>query len=382
MLSIKPGSHARRIIILLLYTGEFPYYSLGMLGEIQTVKYVVRRMAQTQEVKNESGETIFYGKILNISGKGQLKTIRLNAPVLKKIESIFPDHLEFYRSLTRNHHFKAEALKIERNHRVAESIAMFLMAGVELLPSKVPTLQVISDNKYPYDDPVLYHSRYLKTLRKDELKKNQYTRMIGAVFYGSGCYCVYNTRNAIMKWCGDGENKAKKHIEDIAKVNSFITKVDHAILFGKNYDIAERTLLGLESDSKEKSVFGHIFHHIHFVPLNEFGVKLLQLYTTPYWKEDVLEQFFEAHQIRREVGVFQYDAKVGDTHFLSFMDSDIVKLRSVRNHIQTTPTALTVICFEEQTTFLKSYMGQNIRLKIIKIDEMMDTLECERRKII
>ena len=89
MIIIKPGSHAYRIVKLLLYTGEFPYYSLGMLGNVRMMKNVVNRMAESHEVRNDSGKTIFQGKILNISGKGQFKTIRLNAYAFKIIDVLF-----------------------------------------------------------------------------------------------------------------------------------------------------------------------------------------------------------------------------------------------------------------------------------------------------
>lgn len=382
MIIIKDGSHAKRIIKLLLYTGEFPYYSLGMLGEVQSVKRAVRRMSQSQEVRCDSGDKVFSGKLVNISGKGHLKTVRLNAYAFEFIESLFPALFQYYLVHTGYHRFKGDAFSVERNHRVAESLAMLLMAGIEMRPDIIPELLMNCTIRKSFEVPAHYHCRYLKSLIKAELKKNQFTRIVSAVFFETGCYAIYNTRKAVMKLCGEGEQKTRKHLEEIAKKNSFTSKVDDAILFGKDYEIAEKTLVGLENDPKEKTVFGHIYHHIHFVPMNGFGVKLLQLYTTPYWNEDMLEQIFETHEIRREVGVFQYDAKVGYMHYVSFLDSDMVKIRSVRNHIQTKPEELTVLCFKEQEAFLKSYMGEDIKLKIYDLDEMMQTLECERRKII
>ena len=67
--------------------------------------------------------------------------------------------------------------------------------------------------------------------------------------------------------------------------------------------------------------------------MDAFGVKLIQLFTTPYWREELIDQLYESHEVRKEVGNFQYDAKSGDMHYFSFLDSDLVKLRSVRNHI-------------------------------------------------
>lgn len=182
-----------------------------------------------------------------------------------------------------------------------------------------------------------------------------------------------------MMLSGEGESKTRKHLESLAKINAYYSSVDSAVLFGKSYEVAERTLLCLDSNQKESQVFGNIYQRYLFIPLDSFGVKLIQLYTTGYWMEDVLTQLFEPHEMRHEVGNFKYDAKSGDIHYLSFLDSDIVKLRSVRNYIQKEPVDLTVICFKEQVAFLKSYMGESVKMKIYDLDVIMDTLKCERR---
>ena len=379
MIIIKDGSHAKRIIKLLLCTGEFPYYSLGILGEIHSVKRAVKRMSEVHEVRVDSGDQIYYGKIVNISGKGQLKTVRLNAYALPLIESLFPDMMEFYRYHTRNHRFKGDSVSVDRNHRVAEAIAMFLMAGIDLFSNSVPPLEANTTNRKEYVIPAYYHCRQLKTLIEDELKKNQYTRIVGSVFYESGCYAVYNTRNSVMMLSGEGESKTRKHLELLANKNAYYSSVQNALLFGKSYEVAERTLLALDFNQKESQVFGNIYQRYLFIPMDSFGVKLIQLYTTGYWMEDMLNQLFEPHQIRHEVGNFKYDAKAEDMHYLSFLDSDIVKLRSVRNHIRKNPVNLTVICFKEQVAFLKSYLGESVKMRIYEIGEIMDTLECERR---
>lgn len=182
-----------------------------------------------------------------------------------------------------------------------------------------------------------------------------------------------------MMLSGEGESKTRKHLEHLANKNAYYSSVQNALLFGKSYEVAERTLLALDSNQKESQVFGNIYQRYLFIPMDSFGVKLIQLYTTGYWMEDMINQLFEPHQIRHEVGNFKYDAKAEDMHYLSFLDSDIVKLRSVRNHIRKNPVNLTVICFKEQVAFLKSYLGESVKMRTYEIAEIMDTLECERR---
>ena len=379
MIIIKPGSHANRIIKLLLYTGEFPYYSLGMLGDVRTMKNVVNRMAQTHVVKDESGKTIFQGKILNISGKGQLKTIRLNAYAFKVVDTLFPDLMEYYRFLTGNHRFRGDALNVERHHRVAESVCMLMLAGIEMHPDKIPQLQMEGVNRISFQNPVFYHSRVLKTMIKDEMKKTQFTRTVGAVFTQDTCYAVYNTRNSAMKWSGAGEIKARDNLEMVATMNSYASTPDSMFLMGKGFGVITKTMRLLDTDPKEKIIFGHIYHHIHFIPMNEFGVKLLQLYSTPCWKEFTIGLLFEPSIIRREVGAFKYDAKEDDSYFVSFLDSDIIKLRSAHKYLENNKADVTVICFEDQTDFIQSFMGSRVTIHPIKIDEIMEALKIKRR---
>ena len=379
MINIKDGSHAKRIIKLLLYTGEFPYQSLGILGEIHSVKRAVKRMSEVHEVKTDSEKIEFFGKIVNISGKGQLKTIRLNAYAFGLVKSLFPEMIEYYQYHTRNHRFRGDSVSVERNHRVAEAIAMFLMAGLDMFSARVPALDAKTANRKAYIDPVFYHCRQLKSLVEDALKKNQYTRIVGSVFYETGCYGVYNTRNSVMMLSGEGESKTRRHLTSLATLNTYSSSVENALLFGKTYEVAERTLLAVDSNPRESEVFGNIYKAYHFIPMDAFGVKLIQLFTTPYWREELIDQLYESHEVRKEVGNFQYDAKSGDMHYFSFLDSDLVKLRSVRNHILKEKEDLTVLCFKEQEAFVKSYMGESVKTKIYKIEEIMETLECVRR---
>ena len=105
-------------------------------------------MSEVHEVKTDSEKIEFFGKIVNISGKGQLKTIRLNAYAFGLVKSLFPEMMEHYQYHTRNHRFRGDSLSVERNHRVAEAIAMCLMAGVDLFSDRVPALETASTKSW------------------------------------------------------------------------------------------------------------------------------------------------------------------------------------------------------------------------------------------
>ena len=50
MLLISRGSHAYKIIMLLLITGEFPFRSLGLLGNERMMKETAVRMTQVHVI--------------------------------------------------------------------------------------------------------------------------------------------------------------------------------------------------------------------------------------------------------------------------------------------------------------------------------------------
>lgn len=81
-----------------------------------------------------------------------------------------------------------------------------------------------------------------------------FTRIVGAIFYPGGCYAVYNTRNAAMKWNGMGEFKALHSLTELARMNAGVQSIDSAILLGESYDTALTTLL--ESDKTGDWNFG------------------------------------------------------------------------------------------------------------------------------
>ena len=63
-----------------------------------------------------------------------------------------------------------------------------------------------------------------------------YTRITGALFYAGGCYAVYNTRDAVMKWSGQGEIKASGNLLELARMNAGLSEISAALLLGKDAD--------------------------------------------------------------------------------------------------------------------------------------------------
>ena len=85
---------------------------------------------------------------------------------------------------------------------------------------------------------------------------------------------MYNTRDAAMKWKGMGEFKALHSLTEMARLNSGVSHLDGALLFGKSYETALETLEF--SDPRHPELrFDSIYPHIHFLPLDDFGARLL-----------------------------------------------------------------------------------------------------------
>ena len=202
MISFRTGSHLHRLITLLSAAGEFPTQSLYLLGNEKEVKELVAKLKQPQTIRNsKTGESISFVKVVNVSGNGQRKTLRLykNAvPILKWI-----DAEDYYMSSFRSHKFSGDEEHIERNHRVAETLAMFMGAGFEFRKNKLPILQNVEIRKKQFVRPCFYTSRCLKQIGITEANKTKFTRIVGAVLAGNDCYAVYNTRNAVMKTTGN-----------------------------------------------------------------------------------------------------------------------------------------------------------------------------------
>ncbi len=382
MIILKPGSHALRLIMLLLHVGEFPYRSLSMLGDKRTMAHLVNRMSKVHEVRQEGGHLLFKGRLISVSGRARLKTIRLNGYFLSVLQLFLPEYFTYYMDITDDHHFRGNMSNVDRNHRVAETLCMLLLSGIPILPDDQPELQLRRIYELDFEEPAYYNSRCLKVLGGHDLKKTQFTRIIGALFYGTGCYVIYNTRDAAMKWCGRGESKTLQMISRISSMNSHTKNPQSAILYGKDYSTALITLKNLDSDREEAMLFSEDYKMIHFLPMNQFGVKLLQIFITSDWNEQLKSLIFEEDEIRRGYGVFRYDAKVDDTYVLSFLDSDLVKLYRFFDYVRGRGLKWIVYCYEEQQDFLRSYMGEDVNLRVIGIDSILNEFECEWGSII
>lgn len=193
------------------------------------------------------------------------------------------------------------------------------------------------------------------------------TRAVGALFYPGGCYAVHNTRDAAMKWKGMGEFKALHSLTEIARLNGGVTHLDGALLFGKSYETALETLEA--SDPRHPELrFDSIYPHVHFLPLDDFGARLLGILTLPDWQERLLDLLFEPSTRTYGRGTMEYDAQVGAVKVLSHLDGDLARLLRFREGLWSHSGKFEVVCFPQQAGFVHRFLGDRVGVREISLE--------------
>ena len=369
---LKPSSQLHRLISLLSVCGEFPVKSLDLLGNKRLYRRVVSECTVPVTVQNPiTKETISLPKIFILTGKGRMKSIRLYKgarPILTWI-----GEGRYYDSICYGYNMPMTPAHVDRNHRVAETLAAFMDAGFHYLPHTLPKLKSEGINRIITTQPLAYPSRMLKFTDDGEVNKTGFSRITGAVFAGGDCYAVYNTRNAVMKWSGEGEMKMKVNINLLSIVNS---GVDHArlpmLFFGASHEIAFRSMIAMRKATNVRFRFDMFAPRIHFVPLNRYGERFLRFISIPGWRDHLLELLFDEDQIAKHTN-FEYDAKIHGTYILSHLDSDLCRLNRFREAIISlgnTTEKYEVLCFEWQYDFVKKFLGDLAKVTVISFDEV------------
>lgn len=381
MVHFRPGSQAWQLIMLLSFVGEFPYQSLSLLGSERVYRALVHKLTTPQTFRHSQTGMEFTCRLLTVSGKGPDKTIRLYKGALPILEWLEPDVYRHYMDAFWNHRFPGDASHRERNHRVAEVAAVCMRSGMEARPYQLPKLQNVKICRTVPAKPSLYLAKDIKKVGTTEMNKTMFTRMVGALFAPGSCYAVYNTRNAAMKWSGMGEFKALHSLTELARLNAGIGRIDSAILLGESEEIALRTLLESDKSRRLEFRFDSIYRHIHFIPMEEAGIRQLRLITAPDWKAQLLELLFEPEVLSFDRGLFEYDACVDGAYVLSHLDGDIARLIRFREAIAGRAGRFEVLGFPHQTHFLREYLGQAAAVKTIPMDAVEEGLEIEGRNL-
>lgn len=331
------------------------------------VREVIRNSTYPQTIRNSVTGEEHNTKLFVTNGKGREKSLRLYKGALPLLHWLHPRAYGYYMESFWNHHFPGDAAHRDRNHRVAEAVAFCANAGVRVLPYDLPRLQQEKIRKVTPNYPALYLARDMKKAFPGEEKKTLFTRAVGALFYPGGCYAVYNTRDAAMKWKGMGEFKALHGLTEMARLNGGVERLDGALLFGKSYETALETLNF--SDPRHPELrFDSIYPHIHFLPLDDFGARLLGILTLPDWQERLLDLLFEPSTRTYGRGTMEYDAQVGAVKVLSHLDGDLARLLRFREGLWSHSGKFEVVCFPQQAGFVHRFLGDRAEVREIPLE--------------
>lgn len=380
MIFIREGTHVHQLLTLLAYTGEYPVQSLQLLGSERTWKALIQKLTKPQEFCLKELGKRHRCRLLTISGKGKYRTIRLHASALVLLEMLEPVAYNYYLEHFDRHHFSGNQYHVERNHRIAEAVVMCMNAGIETRPYKLPEPRNPNVRFSGNGQPVFFLSRALKDFWQGEMNKTKFSRIAGAILYEKRCYAVYNSRDTLMKWSGEGESKVQDYLSIAWSAGWSGFKIDSAILFGRDYLVAMRTLEETTRTRRFDKCFYSVYLHIHYIPMNAFGVKMLRTITMENWNEEHLCMLYGEEALEDRYRTFEYDVFLDGRYCISHLDGDLCRLIRMRDALRSRPEIqYQITCYPEQLPMLKEYLTEfrgkhRVSFSTVTIDQVCEYL--------
>ncbi len=349
MIYIREGSHTHTLLLLLAFVGEYPAKSLHLLGKERTWKALVQKLTRTQEYCLSDTGKRFHCKLLTVSGKGKQKTIRLHVSALRVLAKLDPDAYRYYQTHFDCHHFSGNRFHIDRHHRIAEALVMCLRADIASWPHKLPDPNNIEVCRNEISGSMFYLSLALKDFWEGEMNKTRFSRMVGAIVYPGGSHMVYNSRDTLMKWSGNGESKVQSYLSVALAMHTAAGQINSAILFGEDHLVALRTLEEAQRRRRYDLRFDNVYRHIHFIPLNEFGIKQLKTIVMKDWYDQHMEILYGEDAGYHSGCYFEYDAVIDGVCHVSMLEGDLCKLIRVKDSLKTdSKSVYDIVCYPEQ----------------------------------
>lgn len=362
MLYFRVGTGLYRLLTVISIVGEYPVKKLELLGTKRSMRELVLKLTRPQIYKNMETGDAYQCELLSVSGKGSLKTIRLRQEGLQMLHWLYPGAYDYYMMATNHHTFSGTM--VERIHRIAEALAIAMMAGYEIRPGMLPSL-LLDHKENIISYPSFYTSIELKQINIFEIDKTQFSRMVGALI-GNGCgICVYNIRSSKMKWRSGGEIKARVSLESVCKMNSDITDCSSCIMIGESEETAMRTMMSEDPRTFGRGTLLDVYRHIHFIPLSKDGIIQLTLMNHPLWREKLLDAFFRKDLQADNSQTIDCDAvDENGLYILNHMDADLVRLRRFYFGIEGKKGM--ILCFEHQREFLEKFMEGRAMVRAVE----------------
>ena len=393
MITIRPGSHVHTLLSILPFVGEYPMSALRLLGSVRSYKDLIHKLTQVQEFRFPDSNERFTCRLLNVCGKGKQKTVRFHKSALPLLQWWDADMYRLYMEEYDNQNFSGNARHVNRNHLLAETAVMCLKAGIETNPLDTPDLLEERVKMLRCKKPYFYFAREVKRTYEEEMNKIRYTRLAGVVTIPNGAYAVYNIRDTFPAWMDEGESKVLWKMEYMFQP---IREEGHpyykaALFFGDSYDVALDMLQAIKESEKKQYGILRTFNYLRFIPMDDFGVRLLRLVTSDNWQEDLLYSLFGPEKSRSSWGSLQFNIYDDGIETLCFLDGDIRNLFIFRDRILMRKEGLfpkenvrgnKIICYREQLAFVQEYFGDLVEYATVTMDDVEKVLEIDRPSLI
>ena len=393
MITIRPGSHVHTLLSILPFVGEFPMSALRLLGSVRSYKDLIHKLTQVQEFRFPDSDERFTCRLLNVCGRANRKTVRFHKSALPMLKWWDEDMYRLYMEEYDNHNFSGNARHVNRNHLLAETAVMCLKAGIEANPLYTPELMEETSKNLRHGEPNFYFAREIKRVYENELNKIRYTRLAGMITFWNGVYVVYNLRDEMPKWIADGEAKILWHMDSMFHPlrQDYHPFQKAALMFGADYNIALDLLQQIKETKKQDNGFFRTYNQILFVPMDDFGVRLLRILTLDNWRKKLLDALFEPEQYTTSWGTLQFDMIVDGIDTFCFLNGDIRNLFRFRETILMHREGVSsgsaiegykVICYPEQLTLVQKFFGDLAEVATVTMDELENVLEIDRPSLI
>ena len=380
MVYIREGSHVHTLLLILAFVGEYPARSLHLLGSERTWKNLIQKLCKTEEYCLKNTGERFRCKLITVSGKDRLRTVRLHVSALLILEKLNAEAYRYYQTHFDCHHFSGNRFRIDRHHRIAEAFVMCLRAGVASWPHEIPDPNNLEVRRNQVSGALFYLSLALKEFWEGEMNKTKFSRMVGMIVYPRGCYMVYNSRNTLMKWSGNGESKVQSYLSVAFAMPSSMDTINSAVLFGEDYLVALRTLEEAQRRRRYDLRFDNVYRHIHFIPLNEFGIKQLRTIVMRDWYRAHMDIIYGEDAGEQFGFFFEHDALVEGVAHVSFIDGDLCKLIRVKDALKANKDLrYDIVCYPEQLSMVREYLVEfrgtgRLGLRTVNIDDAIKVL--------
>ena len=292
-----------------------------------------------------------------------------------------------------NHNFSGSARHVNRNHLLAETAVMCLKAGIEANPLDTPDMWEDEIKKLKCTTPYFYFAREVKRSYAEEMNKIRYTRLAGILTFSGGAYAVYNLRDEVPRWMGEGESKVLWHMDSMFHV---LTNYGHpfyrtSLMFGESYNVALDMLREIKETKKLDYGLFRTYRRILFIPMDDFGARLLRVVTSVNWQENLLFSLFEPEECTASWGGLRFDVLIDGINTYCFLDGDIRNLFNFRDTIlmrkegslpSDTIRGHKVICYPEQLDSVHEYFGNLAAIDTVTMDAVESAMELDRPSLI